>query len=78
MNPIARKRAWLKPKDIADVHWVTSTPWQVNSVKTTYMAHGNEAQLVHAYWKISLFVRVGPTGDRTALRESSAASQEPK
>ncbi|KAI9061875.1 hypothetical protein FKP32DRAFT_1677805 [Trametes sanguinea] len=52
------------------VYWVTYYLLALGHGKagppeqTSYMAYGNEATIAHAYWKVSLLVRVGPFGQR--------------
>ncbi|KAI0334263.1 hypothetical protein GY45DRAFT_1334446 [Cubamyces sp. BRFM 1775] len=63
-------------KRTAQVHWIATTPWQFNSNKETFVAHGNEATLSHTYWRISMLVRVGAAGSRTVVVESDSEKSE--
>ncbi|KAH9849459.1 hypothetical protein C2E23DRAFT_888184 [Lenzites betulinus] len=58
--------------DGIEVHWVARLPplvwWSINSTQMTYMAYGNQAELAYTYWKISLFVPVGPFGNRATAK----------
>lgn len=58
------------------VHWIARIPWHVNSTRTTYMAYGNQHEMAHTYWKLSLYVRVGPPGNRATDSEVGAAPSE--
>ena len=49
-----------------DVTWVTVVP-RVNMVKQDYMAYGNQAELMHAYFRICMFVMVGEPGTRETV-----------
>ena len=43
--------------------------------RSTFMAYGNEATLSTAYWKVAMFVTVGPYGARrTAIAGASGSS----
>ncbi len=61
----------------AQVHWIgASIAWHVNSTKTTYMVYGNQHEMAHTYWKISMYVRVGPVGNRATASEVGVAPSE--
>ncbi|KZT69557.1 hypothetical protein DAEQUDRAFT_765397 [Daedalea quercina L-15889] len=49
-----------------EVEWVTDSP-KVNAVRQKYMAYGNEPQKAYTYFRICLFVTVGPEGLRETL-----------
>ena len=59
------ERLYSYRKKRIEVEWVNYRHYLVGgSEKTTYMAYGNEASIGVAYWKIGMFVRVGPPGKR--------------
>ncbi|OSD03829.1 hypothetical protein PYCCODRAFT_1365254 [Trametes coccinea BRFM310] len=58
----------------AKVYWIAPTPWRVNSDKATFIHYGNEAKLAHSYWKVSLFVRIGPAGSRATVASDAGAT----
>ncbi|KAI0352550.1 hypothetical protein OH77DRAFT_1408736 [Trametes cingulata] len=71
LNPDTKRCPWYADPEedfgkTVQAHWIVSAPWKFNSMKTTYMAYGNQASVEHTYWKISLFVRVSPIGNRAA------------
>ncbi|KAI9061871.1 hypothetical protein FKP32DRAFT_1575007 [Trametes sanguinea] len=76
-QPLQRLSRWGDSESDSDglrvmeVHWVTyglfllSQSGQADSPEqTSYMAYGNESSIAHAYWRVSLLVRVGPFGKR--------------
>ncbi|KAH9886978.1 hypothetical protein C8Q73DRAFT_657428 [Cubamyces lactineus] len=76
LNPDPRWAALYERS--AQVHWIATTPWQFNSNKETFMAHGNEATLSHTYWRISMLVRVGAAGSRATVVVKSTETPETK
>lgn len=70
LNPDLARYSWLgdDPGAVAEVHWIGAGvgdgPWIVGAERTTYLAYGNDADVEHTYWKVSLLVRVGPAGRR--------------
>ena len=61
------ERPYSYRKKRVEVEWVNYRYYKFMSgdgEKTTYMAYGNQASIGVAYWKICMFVRVGPPGKR--------------
>ncbi|KAI0350190.1 hypothetical protein OH77DRAFT_1431338 [Trametes cingulata] len=68
LNPDTKRHPWYaEDPDTAQAHWIVSSPWKFNSTHTTYMAYGNQASFEHTYWRISIFVCVGPVGRRETV-----------
>ncbi|KAJ2959239.1 hypothetical protein NUW54_g14493 [Trametes sanguinea] len=72
---------WIRGLRMMEVHWVTFLLFLRNQYgqddlpeKTSYLAYGNESSIAHAYWKVSLLVRVGPFGKRA----TGAAGPQPQ
>ncbi|KZT69549.1 hypothetical protein DAEQUDRAFT_257008 [Daedalea quercina L-15889] len=59
---------WRKRRDL-EVEWVTDSP-EVNLVKQEYIAYGNQAETMHAYFRVCLFVTVGAPSARETASES--------
>lgn len=59
-----------------DVAWVTDVP-RVNMVKQNYMAYGNQAELMHAYFRICMFVMVGERGTRETAEGEQETGEAP-
>lgn len=70
LNPDKQLEGWLEGEvgKVAKVHWVGAgagdAGWREGAARTTYLAYGNDADVEHTYWKVSLLVRVGPAGRR--------------
>ena len=59
-----------------DVAWVTDVP-RVNLVKQNYIAYGNQAELMHAYFRICMFVMVGEPGTRETAEGEQETGEAP-
>ncbi|KAI5895357.1 uncharacterized protein SCHCODRAFT_02665716 [Schizophyllum commune H4-8] len=57
-----------------EVHWLTHIPTAFNTVKSSYMAYGNEAQLKYSYGMPVLLAYVKPYAARKQQAEEAAAN----
>ncbi|XP_055332138.1 uncharacterized protein LOC129584061 [Paramacrobiotus metropolitanus] len=46
------------------IHWITEVT-KHNTIKTEYVAYGNQSELDHLYGSICLIAKIGPVGKRT-------------